>query len=458
MIDPSQVTAGLSSSLPAPSPRPRRWRFSAWLALAGALLCSGQARAQTDADVAVKMPNVLLLVDTSGSMEYKTSSPAFPKCKYDATGPIPNGPANSEKSRWIDLVEVLTGTITNYDCQKLDRGSASFKNEYRVAGSSLSNSPYDFLYANPYHRPLSAGCAPGPGTISTTNPADFLSNSFNYHSYNNVTSSCNFNQSTDGILDGFQSSVRFGLMTFDTDPSPDPGELGTYSYVIGTSHSGKPIGCLTSSPMEVGARGAVAPPWEGRLVPFGNPQPGSLDYQNKNQQIQQVLRASRPYGATPIAGMLSDARDFLWKDNSDDPVNPSQRFGPAQDPYGKCRKTAVLLLSDGQPNMDLRGHCTGNDCPFQLPEEIAHDLLISSPTTPVKTYVVGFALDTLTIGGSTVDCSALKSSDLDATPSALCAANPDNPALQACCTLARIAMAGDDKPDRHAYFANNREP
>ncbi len=34
---------------------------------------------------------------------------------------------------------------------------------------------------------------------------------------------------------------------------------------------------------------------------------------------------------------------------------------------------------------------------------------------------------------------------------------PNNPALQACCNLARIAVAGDDKPDRHAYFANDRE-
>ena len=100
-------------------------------------------------------------------MEYKTSSDSFPLCKYDATGVIANGPAKSEKSRWIDLVEVLTGTITNYECQTLDRSSASFKNEYKVSPSSLPNSPYDFLYANPYHRPLSNGCAVGPGTVST---------------------------------------------------------------------------------------------------------------------------------------------------------------------------------------------------------------------------------------------------------------------------------------------------
>jgi len=456
MTEPSLKSSCIPSSPPAPAPRRRlRPLLGALIAVCASLVCSGRAQAQVDADVSRPMPNVLVLVDTSGSMEYKTSSNSFPACKYDATGAIPNGPATSEKSRWIDLVEVLTGTITNYDCQRLDRGSASFKNEYKITGSSLPNSPYDFLYANPYHRPLSGGCAVGPGAVSSTNPAEFLSNAFNYHSYNNVGTSCAFTQSSDGILDSYQSGIRFGLMTFDTDPSPDQGELGTYSYVVGASHTGKPIGCTTASPMEVGARNASAPPWEGRLIPFGNPLPGSLDYQNKNQQIQQVLRASRPYGATPIAGMLADARDFLRTDTSPDPVDPSQNFGPATEPYKDCRKTAIMLLSDGQPNMDLRGHCSGNDCPFPLPEDIAHDLLLSSQK--IKTYVVGFALDTLTIGGNTVDCSALKQTDLDSTPSALCTANPDNPSLQACCNLARIALAGDDLSTRHAYFANNRE-
>jgi len=457
MIESSQATSHLPSSPAVLVRRKRRWLFGALAFVCGSLAFSGRARAQapTDADVSRPMPNVLLLVDTSGSMEYKTSGIAFPQCKYDATGAVPNGPTTSEKSRWVDLVEVLTGSITNYECQSLDRGSAAFKNEYKITGSTLANSPYDFLYANPYHRPLSNGCAIGPGTISTTNPAAFSATSFKYHAYNDLNSSCGFDQASDGILDSYKDGIRFGLMTFDTDPSPDQGELGTYSYIVGSSHTGKPIGCTTASPMEVGARNASAPPWEGRLVPFGNPQPGDSDYTTKNQQIQQVLRASRPYGATPIAGMLSDARDFLKNDLSKDPVNTVLDFGPANDPYKQCRKTAILLLSDGQPNMDLRGHCTGNDCPFPLPEDIAHDLLISAQ--PVRTYVVGFALDSLTIGTNKVDCSALKPTDLDSTPSALCTANPDNASLQACCNLARIAMAGDDTATRHAYFANNRD-
>ncbi len=399
----------------------------------------------------------MLLVDTSGSMEYKTSSNAFPICRYDANGLINSPPLASEKSRWIDLVEVLTGSITNYDCQTIDRGSAAFKNEYKIVGGTLgTNSPYDFLYSNAYHRPMSGTCVPGPGTLAA-NPAAFPSTAFNYHQYNNTATSCAFGQSPDGILDAFQSGVRFGLMTFDTDPSADQGELGTYSYVVGASHTGKPTGCTTASAMEVGARNASAPPWEGRLVPFGNPDPGSLDYQSKNDQIQQVLRGSRPYGATPIAGMLSDARDFLWNDNTYDLVDTTQRFGPAQDPYTSCRKTFIILMSDGQPNMDLRGHCSGTDCPFQLPEDIAADLLLGTGHQSVQTFVVGFALNTLTVDAHPVDCAALTSADLNATPGALCASHPDDASLQACCNLARIAVAGDTAPARHAFFANDRD-
>jgi len=422
------------------------------------LILSYAQRSSAQADTNPQMPNVLLLVDTSGSMEYKSSSNTFPACRYDSNGLVASPPAASEKSRWTDLVEVLTGSIVNYDCQTIDRGSLAFKNEYKVSGSNLATSPYDFLYSNPYHRPMSGGCVAGPGSLNPANKADFPANAFNYHTYNNTASSCTFLQQPDGILDSFQSLVRFGLMTFDTDPSPDQGEIGNYSYVIGNSHTGLPAGCTTPQAMEVGARNASAPPWEGRLIPFGDPAPGSLDYATKNQQIQQVLRATRPYGATPIAGMMSDARDFLRLDSSSDPVDSSKPFGPKDDPYASCRDTMLLLLSDGQPNMDLRGHCNGSDCPFQLPEQVAADLLTqSAPRRPVKTFVIGFALNSLTVGGSTIDCSKITDKDLDAaSPSALCTANPDNPQLQACCNLARIAVAGDSSSNHHAYFANNR--
>src|SRR5690606_32973436 len=149
------------------------------------------------------------------------------------------------------------------------------------------------------------------------------------------------------------------------------GISGTWSYFVGDARRGRPAACESDVSWEVGARNAAAPPWEGRMVAFGPPTAGLSELQTKNSQIQQILLGTRPYGATPIAGMLQDARDFLWNDGSPDPLDASQSFGPKDDPYvqGGCRKSHIILLSDGEPNTDLRPHCEGlgppaGKCPY----------------------------------------------------------------------------------------------
>src|SRR5690606_29507037 len=73
------------------------------------LLSSSRSFAQAEAQK--PDPNVLLLVDSSGSMEFKTDG-TFPTCTPGGSG--------SERSRWIDLVEVLTGTFQGYSCWAQD--------------------------------------------------------------------------------------------------------------------------------------------------------------------------------------------------------------------------------------------------------------------------------------------------------------------------------------------------
>ena len=58
----------------------------------------------------------------------------------------------------------------------------------------------------------------------------------------------------------------------------------------------------------------------------------------------------RPYGGTPIAGMLDDANEFLFLDHTPAPgVTPDVRLRPVGGPYwfGGCRKTYIILLTDG---------------------------------------------------------------------------------------------------------------
>ncbi len=443
-------------------------------------------RAHAQADLNPPLPNVLLLVDTSGSMEFKTDGSAV-TCNPGNTAGV------NDKSRWIDLVEVLTGSIKDYSCQTINRLDASIG--FRLGEYALGGDPYDFRYPIPYHRPLSGGCAPAPG-VQSSNPFVYPTvGGVNYHDWSSLAS-CAFSQpGNDGVLDVFQDYVRFGLMTFDTSTDQGTGfdgmmagasansatgKAGLWSYVVGSHQVGMPSGCTTgTTPQEVGARNAAAPPWEGRMVNFGNPYDGVREYINKNKHIQEILLATRPYGATPIAGMLEDAENFLINDKSKDPDrNPASLsdsdvasdFGPWQDPYLSCdmgRQQVVILLTDGQPNMDLRPYCTDNSetplgvCPFDLPEDITKRLnSVTVQHKAIPTYVVGFALDKVDHDNdpmtAALDCNTITAADVDATSTTnLCnkPASAGNQALQACCTLQRIALAGGHS----AYFANNRE-
>src|SRR5690606_28647971 len=153
-----------------------RTRFFALATLGSIALGHDLAAAQ---DLSVPQPNVMLLVDTSGSMEYQTSSSEFPACD-----PTSNDPDDNQRSRWTGLVEVLSGTITDYRCQAVDRRSSAFRNEYQLDGSV---DPADFQYQNPYHRPLSGTCAIGPGTL---NANAFAWSEPVCHKYDNVNAPC----------------------------------------------------------------------------------------------------------------------------------------------------------------------------------------------------------------------------------------------------------------------------
>lgn len=477
-------------SLPPRSIRPlpkrsgrKNWLLPvAWGAVVSVLVPS-LARAQTDLDP--PLPNVMLLVDSSGSMEYKVDGSGFPICS-------PDGSLTSEKSRWIDLVEVLTGAIHNYRCQSIDRSSTEFLADYDLNGVSAGR-PADTLYENPYHRPMSGECVALPGTINTSQPYEFPDGAITYREYDASSGTCTFSQAQNGILDAYATQVRFGLMTFDslTDASTgissgtmnyEQGMLGAWSYNVGTTPTANPRDCLDAPlPFDAGARNAGAPPWEGRMVAFGDPASGSTEYQTKRSQIEKVLLTTRPYGATPIAGMLHDARDFFLNDTSDDPLAPSRKFGPREDPYvidstiqvedeedpdgdpidvviRGCRSQSIILLTDGRPNLDMRPFCEGGTgvCPFDKPEEIVADLV--QREHPIDTFVIPFALPTFVLNGTPQDCNDLEDEDFDETdPSTPCGdpANADNEELQACCVLNRIAVAGS-RPDKLAYYPDQK--
>src|SRR5690606_26671783 len=149
-----------------------------------------------------------------------------------------NSSATNEKSRWIALVEVLTGSIDHYSCVAFDRSSPAFLAEYSMDGQP----PYDWNYVTPYHRIVAGGCIIGPGELPPANdpyafpthemvtlPFSPPSTVSRPSSFAGFTPCAGFQQAPDGVLDVFREKVRFGLMTFDTHVNPGTGLNGSNS-------------------------------------------------------------------------------------------------------------------------------------------------------------------------------------------------------------------------------------
>jgi type IV pilus assembly protein PilY1 len=437
--------------------------FGAW---------TGSARAQLDIDP--PLPNVLLMIDTSGTMEYLINP--------DATGAnvLPGVVAGTacdsvtsptQQNRWASLVSVLTGTINNFKCQATPRNTAAFKAEYGLGVTPPPASwlaPYDWSYYLPFNRMYSNGCTPGPG-VQSANWYDWPAGSIAYHDASG-NPCATWSQASDGLLDTFRDRVRFGMMTFDTLPDQSTGlnsssidytsgMKGMWSYYSGWNPGsssygqGNPPNC-SSTAFEVGARNPAAPPWEGRLIPFGAWDAPLTAVHTTNDHIQESLIAMRPYGATPISGMFDDARNFFVTDPDTD-LNTSKPFGPKDDKYfvGGCRKQYIIFLTDGAngPDYDLRPSCNqaGGTCPYQPAINTAQVLANQPGNNSIETFVVGFAVSNPAALG-TLAPPLTSCTQLDQTNQSLCVNPPA--ALVPCCNLSKLAIAGGTQ---HAYFADD---
>lgn len=243
----------------------------------GPLALAAPASAQSP-DLREIRPDVILLVDTSASMDYAMGSESGPSGQLPVcTG---NAGSPSQRSRWITLVESLTGTYsTGYYCTTTDRRTA-------YVGAPDQFSPHT------YARAFGA-------------------------------------QGTDGVLDQYLDRVRFGLMTYDnvygllgltpastqfmvpTTPtnlwSANTAAIltarGDYSY--GNAYPLRFPGCTTTYMVNGGSRRAPvgAESYGGGLVSVGN---ALADVHVTNAQIQTALLGARPYGSTPTGAMLDD--------------------------------------------------------------------------------------------------------------------------------------------------------
>jgi type IV pilus assembly protein PilY1 len=346
-------------------------------------LVPGRASAQL-ADTRPVKPVMMLLVDTSGSMERMPSSATCDECLPTCSN---NTAADStQKNRWALALEALTGTFKNYACVKKDRAT--------YVGA------YDQDYFLPHYDFTTNAALPANGQIE------------------------------DGVLDAYKSRLKFGLMTFDgvsttlngatlvpqsnwtSDATLKPkilGVEGMYSYpdtfaspstnpALDTPKDvwgWKPLsfpGCTSVYGVNAGARSKGTAP--GSLISFGpGDSEGATAIATINDSIQSSLLQVRPFGGTPIAGMLDDFRYYL---NNDADVKKGS------DVYYGCRQRFGILLTDGAPDTSFRNDarfqcesasdatCAGGvcQCPYDTEPNLASTLVTRDGLS--KLWVVAF--------------------------------------------------------------------
>lgn len=377
-----------------------------WIAaVAGVLFAAGTFDSSASAqgpDIRSVPPMIVMLIDSSGSMEKvgdcSCVTPTCSECMPDCSVAAP------ARNRWSTVIEALTGSVTGYACALQDRTQAAFAGEP------------DHRYFLPHVQIQGVACT------SAADCAPGLSCSADSTSQIGDTGFC---QEDNGILDIYRDRAKFGLMTFDaTSTFAGEGELmtetdfmarglqnvgtqGGYSYDDPRPFSFP--GCGEPYMLDNGARNESSP--AGRLVSVGQEGIDPIAVINRDVQGALLSNAMRPYGATPIAGMLSDVANYFV-------THPDTRriasIGLTGDPFNGCRSRYAILLTDGQPTSDMRGEPYNCDalaqpvgsggCPYETPIVTAGRMLADGVVDGL--YVVGFNVTGNNCPVADADCRA----------------------------------------------------
>lgn len=325
----------------------------AGMLLLGMCACGGGAGLNADT------PLVMLLLDTSGSLERKANC----VCETPGCGECLPDCSKGERNRYTDLLEVLTGSFEDFSCERIDRDERA-----------LGPDAYDLGYYLPYHRPAGR-------------------------------------QRSDGILDRYRDQLRFGMATFDGtdtwsgaaplvardeyDFELSAQEAGLWSYNAAheiadfVPDDGEPHGSIrypntvTTYFMDTGIRNTHAD--TGALRIAVDP----ADAPEVNEREQRSLLSLRPYGGTPVAASLDDMYDLLTQDPK--LADLRERSVPIH----------VVLITDGYPDDDYREfgcNCSAESfdgcvlrgmkvdpptiCPYPTPEDAAYWLICGREDGP----------------------------------------------------------------------------
>jgi hypothetical protein len=372
------------------------------LAAAAALAFAGTAEAQVTGKLV--NPNVLLLVDSSGSMDWLVGHPesageswfeAQQACE-DANDP---GGLGVQRTSWQQLLDVMLGEIPSdqYHCFLETPEIRPAMQADTLQSSDVST--YISEYAEVTHNHFRAvacddadwNAAYGQCIGETPSPAEYqimasghlcrleIDGRPNYLSETATAPELCFDfhdkarqRQSNGILERYRTLARFGVMTYDNKPAPaslppdapladehdglwNYGESRVWDckqWFYGASQEGNVCtwnaGARTNSPNAV-----------GRMVPISD------DLEGTNGEVRKVLNTTEPLYCSPPGAMIDDAGYYIGNDPF---MRPADGTG-GSDLYFSCRPKIVIFISDGQPTADFefpREYCSTADTPPEI--------------------------------------------------------------------------------------------
>jgi hypothetical protein len=319
-------------------------------------VASAQNNIQQLSDFANPVPPlVMVLMDTSGSMEFESATGEEPIC-YDPRihG---NEPARFEwpKTRHVVAKEVFTGTFKDYFCQEESRSlPPSFDDDF----------------------PLKHFVPKFSRQVRET-----------------------------GLVFLNRDLVRFGFMGFDNDTRggdsfsfPNPSVLPE-TDLLNLGARGQKAFCPPCRP-RLGINDPLPEPECFKcspLIDFGDL--GSVEVGLQRAEfVEQSILNFIPFGATPLAALFRDLNTYLATDTN-----------VVNDPFASCRGRDVIIVTDGQPTFDecarsqqrigdnaadcakaLGSRSLASDYPYSTALQELTELKVRHG---VRVHVVGFNLD-----------------------------------------------------------------
>jgi type IV pilus assembly protein PilY1 len=322
----------------------RRLAVVAVLAVAG--FAPGAARAEDPYETSFSpSPNVLLLLDTSGSMEYLRQEHKVPCCIQG--DPLCNDP--TKRTRWMMVQDALLGPVTNdtYKCLRFWAGDCVKQDMFEDCSDPAIGSQRFWI----------------PDGVTVPGQR-WVIPQYQEYGTRNVTY---------GILERYRERVRFGAAFLDSYYSPQTDVDGMFSYL---NSYGEPY-LWHGQSINVGIRGRETPasPVFGALTTWGG---DDTDINVLNLAVRKEIGESFRYCGSPISAALQDIRHYFATDvNNQPPPGGTDRFAT-------CRQRAVVLITDGMPN-------SGEGNPYST-SAVAAGALWSAFTMRVPLYVIGFSL------------------------------------------------------------------